>query len=261
MEQEEDKIPQNEVPTTPRSRQFMANKYPDKQWASDDEYEAALADHLESADERLLGYAQTDEQIARIMDMNPDFALVLQDMGRGVPFRVALRRHVADLTPEEGDDDYSEYIKAAEEYQARKKEVDDRVALRDKNLEESDKTFAQFLDSQGWDEQKREGFIDFVTSMVETLDSGVVSTEVLQMFSNAYTHDEDVAEALEEGQIDGRNQKIITKRARQEGGDGVPAGGGSSPAAPKPRTRKVLDIPALLGLSEEEAEAHRRSMQ
>jgi hypothetical protein len=261
MEEKEEKIIPNEAVTTPRSRQFMSGKYPDNNWASDEEYETALADHLEDADRRLAGYAETDEQIARILDMNPDFALVLQDMGKGVPFRVALRRHVEDLTPVEGDEDYSEYIKAAEEYATRKKELDDRIATRTANLEESDKTFAQFIDSQGWDEQKKQGYIDFVSTMVETLETGVVSTDVLQMFSNAYTHDDDVAEALEEGQIEGRNQKIRTQRVKQNNVDGVPAGGGSAPATPKPRAQRVIDIGAMVGLTDEEVEAHRRRMQ
>lgn len=261
MEEKEQKIPQNEALSPPRSRQFMSSKYPDREWASDDDYETALADHLEDADRRLADYAQTDEQIARILDMNPDFALVLQDMGRGVPFRVALARYVDELTPAEGDEDYSEYIKAAEEYQARKKDLDERIATRNTNLEASDRTFAEFIDSQGWDEQKKESFISFVTQMMETLETGVVSTAVLQMLKDAFTHDDDVAEALEEGQIEGRNQKIATKRVKQKNVDGVPAGAGSAPAPPRQRREPVVNIGAMLGMTDEEVEAHRRRMQ
>lgn len=261
MEEKEEKNIPNEIPVVPRSRQFMSSKYPDSEWPTDEEYESALADHLEDADRRLTGYAETDEQIARILDMNPDFALVLRDMGRGVPFRVALRRYVDDLTPAEGDEDYSEYIKAAEEYTSRKKDLDERIATRTANLEASDRTFATFIDSQGWDEQKKEGFIDFVTQMMETLETGVVSEDVLQMLSNAYTHDDDVAEALEEGQIEGRNERITTKRVKQSNTDGVPAGGGSAPAPPQPRREPVINIGRMMGLTDEEVEAHRRRMQ
>lgn len=261
MEGKDEKNLQNEAPALPRSRQFMQGKYPDQSWPTDEDYESALASHLEDSDRRLAGYAQTDDQIARILDMNPDFALVLQDMGRGVPFRVALRRYVDDLTPAEGDDDYSEYIKAAEEYQARKKVLDERIATRTTNLEQSDKTFAEFIDSQGWDEQKKEGFISFITTMMETLETGVVSTEVLQMLKDAYTHDDDVAEALEEGQIEGRNQKITARRVKQNNVDGVPAGGGSSPAPPKPRREPIINIGGMLGLTDEEVEAHRNRMR
>lgn len=221
-----------EQPTVPRSRAFMTSKYPDAQWESDDDYENALANHLEETSSALDTYRETDERIMEILERDPDFALVLDDMGKGVPFRVALHRHLGDLsvTPEEEDRDYDDWKKAGDEYLAEKKRIDDEINTRNGNIEESTTRFKNFVDSHSdWDEAKKEGFVKFFNSVCQDLAIGKLTDNVLSMLADAYTHDDDVEAALEEGKVEARNKKIVAERIRKETGDGVPAGGGANP--------------------------------
>ena len=221
------------APEPTRSRKWMQEKYADAAWEDDAQYDEALANHLEDADARLASYAESDARIARILDLNPEFALVLDAMDKGMPFRVALRRYVGDILadePEKGDDDFEAYREAAEAYLAEKAKTDEAISTRNSNLEESDKRFVAFVESQGWDEAKEDVFVKFVMDNLEALNSGEVSEQYLAAMRDAFTHDEDVEEAKEAGAIEARNEKITTKRIKASGEtDGMPKGGTSSP--------------------------------
>lgn len=221
------------APEPMRSRKWMQEKYADAAWEDDAQYDEALTKHLEDTDARLASYAESDERIARILDLNPEFAMVLDAMDKGMPFRVALRRYVGDILaeePEKGDDDFEAYREAAEAYLAEKKKTDDDIALRNSNLAESDKRFIAFVESQGWDEVKQDAFVKFVVDGINALDRGEVSEQYLAAMRDAFTHDEDVEEAKEAGAIEARNERITAKRIKANTEtDGMPRGGGSSP--------------------------------
>jgi hypothetical protein len=221
------------VSPTSRSRKWMQNKYAGKVWEDDAMYDDDLVAHLEDTDARLASYAESDERIARILDLNPDFALVLNAMDKGMPFLVALRRYAGDIfesAPVEGDDDFEAYREAAEAYLAEKNKTDAEIATRNTNLEDSEKRFVTFVESQGWDEAKQDEFVKFVVDSINALGMGEVSERFLSIMKDAFTHDEDVEDAKEAGAIEARNEKITAKRIKEaETTDGVPIGGGSSP--------------------------------
>lgn len=248
-----------------RSRQWMKSKYPDKDFSDDDAYENALADQLETSSKSLEEYQNNDKSISDIIDANPEFALVLQDMSKGVPFRVAVRKRCGDLdlSVDEDEKEYDEWVKAGEEYLKTKKESDERIAKRNANMEESDKRFAAFVEGQkDWNEEKKTGYAQFVLDLCNAMGDGDVSEQVLQMFADAYTHDDDVATALEEGKVEGANNTIEAKRIKQDATDGLPKGGGAIPTTgEQPRRRKVIDTGRILGLSDDELEKRRGKMQ
>lgn len=234
-------------PAPSRAREWMQNKYPDATWEDDASYDEHLANHLEDTESRLTTYTDSDARIARILDLNPEFALVLDAMDKGMPFRVALRRYAGDILadePQKGDDDYEAYMEAAEAYLAEKKKVDDEVALRNTNLEASNKRFVEFVESQGWDEAKQDAFVKFVVDSISALNIGDVSEAYLNIMRDAFTHDEDVEEAKEAGAIEARNKKITAKRIKAETEtDGMPRGGASSPIVEE----EVEDDDSVLG--------------
>lgn len=234
-----------DIPPVSRSRTFMSGKYPDATWEDDDAYETALADHLEGTDKILSEYQLNDQRIADIIERHPDFALVLEDLSKGVPFRVALRRNIdlSDLTPEEQDKDYDDWKAASDEYLENKRKTDEEINTRNTNLPVSEKRFSDFIDSRtDWDDQKKEGFVKFFQDVLMEVARGEITDRTLSMFSDAYTHDEDVETAMEEGKTEGRNDKIVSRRIKQDQNtDQVPDSGGSNPA-PEPPADEPEDI-------------------
>lgn len=226
------------TPTPSRSREWMQKKYADRNWEDDATYDEDLATHLEETDKRLATYTESDERIARILDLNPEFSDVLDAMDQGVPFLVALRRYAGDIfenAPVEGDDDFEAYREAAEAYLSEKKKSDEEIATRKTNLADSEARFVEFVESQGWDEKKQDAFVKFVVDSLNALSMGDVSEEYLGIMRDAFTHDEDVEEAKETGAIEARNEKITAKRIKAETEtDGMPMGGSASPIVTEP---------------------------
>lgn len=249
-----------------RSRNWMKAKYPESNWENDDAYEESLYKHLEDTDLALSGYRQNDKTIGEILEMYPEFALVLQDIGSGVPLRIALERNIGleELTPDEKDTEYEAFVEARDKRLADARKFNDEYTSRRANAEKSNELFSAFVEGQAeWDEAKKEGFVTFVQDFLFALGRGEFTNRDFQMLADAYTHDEDVAEAAETGKIEGRNETITTKRIKQKTEvDGIPDGGGANPApAPsRPKRRSVINMAEALGISEEELEERRKNL-
>lgn len=249
-----------------RSRNWMKAKYPESNWENDDAYEESLYKHLEDTDLALSDYRQNDKTISEILEMYPEFALVLQDLGSGVPLRVALERNIGleELTPDEKDTEYEAFVEARDKRLEDARKFNDEYTSRRANAEKSNELFSAFVEGQAdWDEAKKEGYVKFVQDFLAALGRGEFTDRDFQMLADAYTHDEDVAEAAETGKIEGRNEKITQRRIKQQTEvDGIPDGGGANPApAPaRPKRRSVINMAEALGISEEELEERRKNL-
>lgn len=223
------------VTPTSRSKEWMRTKYPKSEWADDDAYENALADHLASTDAELEGYRAGDEALGNIMERDPDFARVMDAVRNGMPFGVALRTYMGDLSdyePAEGEPDYEAYRKASDEYLANKKKAEDEIAERNANLETFGGTWDAYVTERGLTEEQESAFEAEMRQLLTEIGKGNISRDSLDLLYNGLMHDKDVAEAQEEATIQAKNAKIEAKRIKEASQtDGLPQGGGSNPAA------------------------------
>lgn len=238
------------APTTPRSREWMTNKYPDKTWEDDAQYEDFLVEHLDEADRRLASYEESDAAIGDLMDRNPDFALVIDAMSKGMPFRVALRRYLGDIFDDEpmaDDPDWEELKKASDEFLAEKKRADEEIATRNSNLEKSDILLKEFVERMFPTEDEQVDFVEYLRSSLRTIGMGEFTDAFFDMMYKAYMHDKDVEDAKEAGAIEARNEKITTKRIKaQTETDGMPTGGSASPIIEEEEPEDDSEIGSIL---------------
>lgn len=219
-------------PAPSLSRDWMQKKYADEEWADDAQYDERLMKHLEDSDKRLAEYEESDAMISDIIDRNPEFAMVVDAMHRGMPFRVALRRYLGDILGdvEEGDPDWDELKKASDEFLAEKKRADEEIATRNSNLEKSDILLTEFVERMFPSEKDQVDFVEYLRSTLRTIGRGEFTDAFFDMMYKAYMHDKDVEDAKEAGAIEARNEKITSKRIKaQAETDGMPTGGSSSP--------------------------------
>ena len=218
---------------TSRSRAWMQERYPDEEWADDDAYEEKLTNHLTEAEAKLNEYKSNDEVISDLMERNPEFAMVIMAMRKGMPFEAALRRYLGDIfkdTVEEDDPDWDALKKASDEFLAEKKKADDEIATRTANLEKSDIAFTEFVERNFPTEDEQIAFAEYVRTTLGNIGMGDLNDTIFEMFLKAYKHDTDVEDAKEAGAIEARNEKITAKRIKEKTDtDGMPIGGGSSP--------------------------------
>lgn len=234
----------------PRSRAWLSAKYPDRTYETDEDWDNALTDELESNATALEAYKASDDVLAELLDMNPELAMIVEDMkspaygGKGLPFMVALVRNVDldDLKPIEGEDDFEAYTSEYEARKASNAARTQREAELRSNMEASAAEIEGYVESLSWSDEKKEEFDNWFNALINDMAENRLTRQSMQIFVDAFTHDEDVKRAEREGKIEGRNEQIETKRSRAEDTDGMPDNAGSrvesKPEAPQ---RAVFD--------------------
>lgn len=233
-----------------RSRSFIMAKYPDKTYDDDDLYEEDLANHLEQTDKDLQSYREADAQLEEIITLNPELALIVEDLKKGMPLSVALARNVdlEEIAPIEGEEDYEEYQKSIGERKAKIQADKEREDMLRTNAEKSAEEILDYLDNKGWTDERKADFDEWFNNLVTRLSENRLGKAEMEIFVKGYEFDEAVARAEEKGKVSGRNEKIETKRKRNENVDGLPEAGASASApSSAPRQRQVIDIDRLLG--------------
>lgn len=211
-----------------RARKFIEAELPDKVFASDEDYDNAIADYLDNAKRTVSESKQAGESIAQIVMDNPELADIIADLKSGVSFRVALAQQFdpSDLTVGEDEPDAEQYKKAVDERRKRYEDSQQRIRSREENMEVSQKEFDQFMESSGWEPERQQEFVDWMQGFFTDFGNGKITKDVLVKLRKAFEYDDAVEEARQEGEIDGRNTAIETKRVKKAtAGDGLPTGG------------------------------------
>lgn len=244
-----DTIPENttsqgaeQTPETPRWLERLKKKYPDKDFADEaaakDEFYADY-DKTHSDYDALKG---DNAKILEILQDNPEFAQVFALVKDGMPLRVALAR-VIDfdaVRPQEGDPDYEEFMKSADEFKQRQAQIADHRRLIEENQSKSKVEIEDFFKSIGADDEEQAGFADFLQGLFDDVFNGKMGKEALKKMWQAYKYVEDVEAAQQAGEVAGRNANIETKRQKAKATDGLPDAGGGV-ATPMAAPRKIID--------------------
>lgn len=227
--------PQNEPQPSKRDsfKKRLSEKYPGKNFDDDEELFGQIGSDYDESEKRLSKYKEDEDKLLGMFDADPRNGELLADMANGGDPRLALIRLYG-----EGVSDIINDPEKQEEVAAANKEYLERVA-KEKSLEEEyQKNLDQSLqDVDEWqkdnglsDEQVDEAF-QFIINLASDAIVGKFSTESLDLARKAITHDTDVENASEAGEIKGRNAKIDMKLKKKGNGDGVPSLGGKSRGA------------------------------
>jgi hypothetical protein len=220
------------TPSSNRTREWMQSKYPDETWDDEAAFDERTAQHLTDTDARLAELEGSETYIQEVLNANPDFALALEAIGKGMPAKIALRRYMPELwdEPVEGDDDFEAWQEATQKFLEEKRVADEEIATRNANLEKSDILLKEFVETNFPTEEAQIEFVEYLRTALRNIGMGELSTAFLDMMLKAYNHDNDVEDAKEAGAIEARNAKITAKRIKaSEETDGLPMGGGASP--------------------------------
>lgn len=230
-----------EVPEAPKNKYAdrLTKAYPDREFKSDEDYDKGLEEYLGE----LEGYKErgtmANQKLIALFESEPQVGDVVRDMINGATFREALARHISpeDLTAIEGDPDYEGWNKnkaAREENMSKYKAKKDEYA---KNLEFSQQAIEEFAKENNMDDESAGKFLSRFDAMIADINSGKISKEVLATMQRAWNYENDVTAAREQGELAGKNKKIVAQKEESKPkGDGLPKLSGSSevPPANKP---------------------------
>lgn len=221
----EELIEKNEeaVVETPKGlaamRARMKERKPDTDWdATDDDAMAdmAMADYDEMSS-MVDQYKQRDAAFDELAAKHPQAMMFLAQLAKGKSMREAIENSM-EVSIEDLYND-PDYPRAKEEKAAKEAEaVKNMLAEIDKQAEE-----------KGWTPEDVDQALEDFDEIIRAVEENKVTFDMLQLLHNGKRYDKDVAKALHEGEVNGRNAKIEeTKRKKKASSDGLPALGGQS---------------------------------
>lgn len=226
---------EEQVSKTPNRDKFNARmkaKYPDREFADDEELFGQIDSDYETAD----GNTKTIDALNEMLADDPRSATFIANWReKGDPLLALIEEYGEDLVAgmlEEGKKE--EIAKANQRYLdriANNKKLDDVIAA---NMDESQAIVDAKKAEVG--EETVNKAMDLIKDIYINCLTGKVTTEMLDMAIQSVNHDQDVERAAAEGEVKGRNEQIGAKVRKAKFGDGVPnIGGGSAAQMPKPK--------------------------
>lgn len=200
-------------------RARMKERKPDADWDNlDDDAMADMAmadyDELSATNEQ---YQKRDAAFDELAAKHPEGMMFLSQLAKGKSFREAIENSM-DASFEDIYND-PDYPAMKEERAAREREaVDAMLAKIDEQAE-----------ANGWSEKDVDEALSALDEFINAVEGNAVTFEMLQLLHNGKRYDKDVAKALHEGEVNGRNAKIEESvRKKKASTDGLPALGGQS---------------------------------
>lgn len=234
---------ENETPKSKRELvlERLTAKYPDRKWDDDEALMGQVEDDYADYEKRIGDYAANEAKMEEMFRNDPKNAQFIADMAAGKDPWIAVveRLGIDGITELMNDPEkkaaYEEANKAYAERVAREKELE---AEADRNAEESARFIEQMNAQHG--EEVVDAVLMVLDKMMKDYIMSKVTPEAFDMALKVVRHDADIENARSEGELAGRNAKIEEKLRTQQGGDGLPAMGGSS-AAPVTKKKGFFD--------------------
>lgn len=222
-----------------RALESLKKKYPDKEFAEDEDLTPSLVDYMGELEEYKTKNSEINKKLYDVMDAEPELVAVIKDLVAGATLREALARHIdpQDLQPAEGDPDYEGWNRNKEERTAKlesnKKFSEEMQANTDYSIQQAE----EFAAEQGMSEEETNAFLDNVDETLKPILNGRIDKVFLNNMMKLTNYETKLAEQRQLGEASVKNQKVIAEKETVKG-DGLPVidSGGSdevTPATPK----------------------------
>lgn len=234
---------ENETPKSKRELvlERLTAKYPDRKWDDDEALMGQVEDDYADYEKRIGDYAANEAKMEEMFRNDPKNAQFIADMAAGKdPWIAVVERLGIDGITELMNDPKKKaaYEEANKAYAERLANENELAAEYDRNIVES-QAIREEMDKQ-YGEEVVDSAIAVLDQMMKDYIVGKVTRETLEMALKVVRHDAEIENARSEGVLAGRNAKIEEKLKKQNGGDGLPAMGGSS-AAPVTKKKGFFD--------------------
>lgn len=240
-----DTIENKEVSKRDRHIGRLREKYPDKSFENDDEIYGQISEDYDNYEKELGGYREREKALSDMFASDPRSAEFLTEMSKGGnPVLSLLKNFGPDIKEAIDDPEKMQELADAwaEEQQriAQSKQLDDEYA---ENLPKSLEALQKFQEERGLTDEQTDEIIFHLINIVRDGVMGKFSPEMFDLMTKAINHDEDVADAQEEGEVAGRNQKVTEKLRKSKNGDGLaPLNGKNNQQGSRKQDMDIFDI-------------------
>lgn len=211
----------------------LSAKYPDKNFDDDEAMFGQISDDYDSTESELNRYREDERKLTDMFNADERNGALFADFANGGDPRLTLIRlygqDVVDMINDpEKQDEVAEANKAYVERVAKEKALEEEYK---KNLENSLQVADDWQKKNNLSDEQVDEAFQFIVQIASDAIVGKFTEDSLNLARKAITHDVDVTEAGNAGEIRGRNAKIDMKLKKRKNSDGVPSLGGKSRGA------------------------------
>lgn len=236
----------------PTSRQRLASRYsashPDVNF-EDESVDIAgyAADELDALDADKKSREEFDGKMNNLFNSDPNAAKIFVGWMNGKdPVENLIELYGEDFIEALQSEEGKEKFKAALEKWRKGKDADaEHQKAYDANIAESAKNLVAFADKNGLTDDQVKALVEKAWQIGSDISEGRYTEEILNLVHKAGNYDAAVADAREEGRIEGKDENIRRELRKSKPATGLPATAGAqgaigSEAAPeKPKTGKL----------------------
>ena len=225
----------------------LRTKYPEKKFEDDEEIFGQISDDYDAFEAENGAMKEREKSLSNMFRENPQAAFILNDMREGKDPVTSLVRRLGIQVKDVMDDPAMQ-----DKIEAANKEYLDRVAKSkqldeeyDRNLQTTlNKTLPEYMQQHGLSEEDIDAICAAWIQIVNDGIMGKLTPETITLIANALNHDADVANAQEEGEVAGRNAKIVEKMRNSKKGDGITNlnGRNGTPGQKANKQQSVFDL-------------------
>lgn len=242
-ERPEGAAPAPEMPAVSRVKSYWSQKYPDKTYETDEEFDGMLADHLESSDSRMKELEGAEETFRSVAMNHPELLDIVEDLADDPEMTLAEAMYnnlgEDEFLPEEGSPDFERMRNARKDRKAKEAEAEAYRKQLAENLKTSEETIRKYFEENEVSEEEQKAIGEFIDDLLAGLVENRITADTMAAFRRARNYERDMAEAEAVGEIKGKNAKIDAERQRkQEETDGLPAPGSAAGVSVKPPVEK-----------------------
>lgn len=193
----------------------IKNKYADKEFADEDEVYGTAMEGYDKDHEALKGIYSENEQLVKRLQEDPRVGAFISDIlsGKTLPQALAGKYTIEELTMQEGDEGYEEYMQSLESEKTSKQKIEALKKEYEANLAESEKEINAFAEEQGMTPEEVSAFIENASKVVfEPLAKGKFTKANLATLKKMIDYDKDIEIAKSSSYVKGKNEKIIEKK-------------------------------------------------
>lgn len=223
-------------------------KHPDQQQLpdNDDDLYAQLASDYDDYDSQIADYRSREDKLSSLLAENPMSAPFIADMAEGKDPWIALIERlgidgITDIINDpEKQKEYAEANKRHVEQAAKSKQLDEEF---NKNLPASLDLLDRVQKEKGLPDETMDKAFDLIQRIFNEALVGKYSEETINLALKAVSHDADIADARQQGEVAGRNFKIEERLRSASQGDGTPnlPGNNNAPRR-RPSSSSMFDL-------------------
>ena len=224
----------------------LRKKYPDKKFEDDDEIYGAISDDYDQYEQELDGLRGREKTLSDMFAADERSAQFLNDWRNGQDPVVGLIRNFGSeirdvLDNPEMQEKIAEANKEYVERVAKSRQLDEEY---ERNMDATLDTLRQFQSERGMSDDQIDDVVGFLLGIVRDGVMGKFSAGTLDMACKAINHDADVATATEEGEVAGRNSKVMETFRKSKKGDGIAPlnGKNSQPGGDRVKPKSIFDL-------------------